>query len=231
MRLSPYCALRCRLCAPSRANDADVMGEPGQVGERGGGCGDSSMLAQWSIGGEPVSLGVGVLQPDYEPQKFTDPDWTATRERRAAVALERLETLWINTGTLCNITCQNCYIESSPSNDRLAYITPGEVAAYLDEIEASRLGTREIGFTGGEPFMNPRLLDMVGDALRRGFAVLVLSNAMQPMQRPKVKRGLVDLAGRFGPSLTIRVSLDHYTAALHEAERGRRTWQRTLAGL
>jgi sulfatase maturation enzyme AslB (radical SAM superfamily) len=178
-----------------------------------------------------LSLDIGVPQPEHAPQKFTDPDWTATRERRATVALDRLETLWINTGTLCNITCQNCYIESSPSNDRLAYITAAEAAAYFEEIAARRLGTREIGFTGGEPFMNPHLLAMVEDALTRGFEVLVLTNAMQPMQRPKVKRGLVELAGRFGARLTIRVSLDHYSKALHEAERGARTWERTLAGL
>jgi sulfatase maturation enzyme AslB (radical SAM superfamily) len=147
------------------------------------------------------------------------------------VRLERLETLWINTGTLCNITCRNCYIESSPSNDRLVYITPAEAAAYLDEIAELGLGTREIGFTGGEPFMNPHLLSMVADALQRGFDALVLSNAMQPMQRPRFKRGLADLNARFGRHLTIRVSLDHYTRRLHEAERGPRTWARTLAGL
>ena len=54
---------------------------------------------------------------------------------------------------------------------------------------------------------------------------------MQPMQRPKIKRGILELAGRYGAQLTIRVSLDHYTRALHEAERGARTWERTLAGL
>lgn len=178
-----------------------------------------------------MSLDATVLQAEQAPPKFADPDWTATRERRATVALDRLETLWINTGTLCNITCQNCYIESSPSNDRLAYITAAEAAAYFDEIETQRLGTREIGFTGGEPFMNSDLLSMVGDALRRGFQVLVLSNAMQPMLRPKVKRGIRELAGRYGARFTIRVSLDHYTRALHEAERGPRTWERTLAGL
>jgi len=178
-----------------------------------------------------VSLDASVLSVEHYPGKFQDPDWTATREPRASVRLERLETLWINTGTLCNITCQNCYIESSPSNDRLAYITAAEAAAYFDEIEAGGLGTREIGFTGGEPFMNPHLVDMVRDALERGFEVLVLSNAMQPMQRPRVKRGLLDLAARFGRRLTIRVSLDHYTQVLHEAERGVRTWPRTVAGL
>ena len=79
-------------------------------------------------------------QPDHAPGKFEHPDWTATRERRASVALDRLETLWINTGTLCNITCQNCYIESSPTNDRLAYITRAEAAAFYDEIAVLNLG-------------------------------------------------------------------------------------------
>jgi MoaA/NifB/PqqE/SkfB family radical SAM enzyme len=46
-------------------------------------------------------------------RKFEDPFPTATGERRAQVALKALETLWFNTGTLCNLTCQHCYIESS----------------------------------------------------------------------------------------------------------------------
>ena len=54
--------------------------------------------------------------------KFRDPDWTASGERRAQVPLQALRTLWINTGSLCNIECRNCYIESSPENDRLVYI-------------------------------------------------------------------------------------------------------------
>lgn len=171
------------------------------------------------------------LPPEQALQKFEHPDWTAARERRATVALERLDTLWINTGTLCNITCQNCYIESSPDNDRLAYLTRDEANPFYDEIQSLGLGTREIGFTGGEPFMNPHILDLVEDALARGFKVLVLTNAMQPMQRPKVKAGLLDLKGRFGRQLALRVSLDHHGQALHEAERGPRTWAKAVAGL
>lgn len=163
--------------------------------------------------------------------KFTDPDLTAKGEARARVALERLETLWINTGTLCNIACANCYIESSPTNDRLVYITAAEVAAFLDEIRDLGLGTREIAFTGGEPFMNPDMIAMAGDALDRGHEVLILTNAMQPMQRKRVKEGLLDLLARHGQRLTVRVSLDHYTRELHESERGPRTWEITLRGL
>lgn len=163
--------------------------------------------------------------------KFLDPDRTAKGEPRASVALDRLDTLWINTGTLCNIACVNCYIESSPTNDRLEYIRAGETSALLDEIAALGLATREIAFTGGEPFMNPDMLAMAGDALARGFEVLVLTNAMQPMQRPRVQAGLRGLRDRFGDRLTLRVSLDHYTQALHECERGPDTWRRALDGL
>ena len=153
-----------------------------------------------------------------DPAKFKDPDVTAKGERRAAVALTRLETLWFNTGTLCNITCANCYIESSPRNDRLVYLTAAEVAAYLDEIGRDGLGTKLIGFTGGEPFMNPDLPAMLEDALGRGFEAMVLTNAMKPMH--KMKPALLALRERHGDRLTIRVSIDHYGMALHEAERG-----------
>src|SRR5579875_1318532 len=116
------------------------------------------------------------------PRKFTDPFVTAKGERRAWVALAALTTLWFNTGTLCNITCAHCYIESSPRNDRLAWLSRADVAAYLDEIARDGLPTRTIGFTGGEPFMNRDLVGMLDDVLARGLSALVLTNAMKPMQ-------------------------------------------------
>jgi len=167
--------------------------------------------------------------PHLDPRKFQDPDVTADGEERASVALTRLETLWFNTGTLCNLECTNCYIESSPRNDRLAYLTAAEVAAYLDEIERDRLGTRAIGFTGGEPFVNPEMLDMLEDVLERGFESLVLTNAMRPMM--KCANGLLRLREAHGDRLTIRVSIDHYDPVLHEAERGERSWAPMIEGL
>src|SRR5207244_2623430 len=104
-----------------------------------------------------------------DPRKFQDPFVTATGERRAQVALKSLATLWFNTGTLCNLTCGHCYIESSPKNDRLVYLSAAEIAEYLDEIENLGLGTRLIAFTGGEPFMNPGLPAMLDLAMARGL--------------------------------------------------------------
>lgn len=164
-------------------------------------------------------------------EKFSDPDITAKGERRASVSFRSLETLWINTGTLCNIECAHCYIHSSPTEDRLSYITAAEVARFLDEIGREKLGTREIGFTGGEPFMNPDLIAMAADALGRGHEVLILTNAMQPMMRPAPRAGLLRLKEAHGARLRLRVSLDHYTDELHDRERGPGSFARTMAGL
>ncbi|MDP6692434.1 MAG: radical SAM protein [Alphaproteobacteria bacterium] len=160
--------------------------------------------------------------------KFCDPSRTRDGQPRASVALKHLELLWFNTGTLCNLTCANCYIESSPTNDRLSYLSAPEVATVLDELQAGQRA-HEIGFTGGEPFMNPEILAMLEDALGRGYQVLVLTNAMRPMM--KLADGLLLLQEKYGDRLRLRVSVDHYAPDLHELERGPHSWQRMLAGL
>ena len=165
------------------------------------------------------------------PAKFSDPRITAKGETRATVGYQGTQTLWFNTGTLCNIECVNCYIESSPTNDRLVYLTVADIAPFLDELEAAGEREIEIGFTGGEPFMAPQIIEMLDLALTRGHRVLVLTNAMQPMMRPRVKAGLLDLQSRFGERLELRVSLDHYTAAFHDEERGAGSFKLTMAGL
>lgn len=166
-----------------------------------------------------------------DPAKFKNPDVTAKGERRATVPLARLETLWFNTGTLCNITCGNCYIESSPTNDRLAYLGVDEMRTYLDEAEALAQRPKTVAFTGGEPFMNPDMAAMAELALARGYDTLILTNAMKPMMRPRVQAALADLNARFGGKLTLRVSLDHWRLDLHDEERGPGSFDETLVGL
>ncbi|MFQ5563254.1 MAG: radical SAM protein [Parvularculaceae bacterium] len=167
--------------------------------------------------------------PETTRGKFEHPDITASGAPRATVAFAKLRTLWINTGTLCNIECAHCYIESSPSNDRLVYLSAKEVRPFLDEARAMR--AKEIGFTGGEPFMNPDILTMLEDALGRGFKTLVLTNGMRPMMRPRMQAGLLRLRARYGGRLCLRVSLDHYTRERHDLERGEGSFDAAFEGL
>jgi uncharacterized Fe-S cluster-containing radical SAM superfamily protein len=163
--------------------------------------------------------------------KFRDPLTTAKGEPRARVALTNPQTLWFNTGTLCNIECANCYIESSPSNDRLVYLSAPEVEDYLDQITARGWPVREIGFTGGEPFMNPQMIEMTRACLSRGYEVLILTNAMRPMMRRRMQDGLKALNAEFPGKLTLRISVDHHDADLHDAERGAGAFDKTLRGM
>jgi hypothetical protein len=170
-----------------------------------------------------------IIAPTAAPPKFSDPFTTLDGSARAHVELKALRTLWVNTGTLCNLICEGCYIESSPRNDLLAYVDVADVRSYLDEIDRDALPTREIGFTGGEPFMNPALMDILALCLERGFKVLVLTNAMRPMMKCADK--LIALRQQHGEQLTLRVSLDHYSAVRHEELRGARSWQPALDGI
>ena len=163
--------------------------------------------------------------------KFRDRQVTADGQVRAHVALTRPDTLWFNTGTLCNIACANCYVDSSPTNDALAYISAAEVADFLDQATTRGWPLDEIGFTGGEPFMNPDIIAMAAGALARGHRVLILTNAMRPMMRPRVQAGLRALQVAHGDRLTLRVSLDHHRADMHDRERGSGSFAATLAGM
>jgi len=163
------------------------------------------------------------------PEKFQHPKITAKGETRATVSLTRLETLWFNSGSLCNIECTNCYMQSGPKKDDLAYIRLNHVKNFIDEIKNKNMPVREVGFTGGEPFMNPDIIEILDLVLSSGFSALVLTNAMKPLWQKREK--LFSLNSRFAEKLKLRVSLDHYTSAIHETERGAGSWKPTMDGI
>lgn len=166
---------------------------------------------------------------ERDTTKFSHPQITAKGEARASVVLTELRTLWFNTGTLCNLACEHCYIESSPQNDRLSYLTVPDVVAFLDEIREQDLRTTEIGFTGGEPLINPQIMGILEVTLARGFDVIVLTNAFHVIGRHK--QGLLNLKERYGSRLMLRISLDHYSSEYHDSERGPRSFEVTTQAI
>jgi hypothetical protein len=121
-------------------------------------------------------------------------------------------------------------MDSGPKKDDLAYLSAAQVRAFLDEIKTLDLPTRQIGFTGGEPFMNKALPEMLDDVLARGLEALVLTNAMKPLWQKR--DALMTLKQTHGANnLTLRVSVDHPTPKIHDAERGPKSWAAMERGI
>lgn len=126
----------------------------------------------------------------------------------------RLADLWVFTGSVCNLKCLHCYTGSSPANRTLEAPARAAVAAVL--AEALGLGVAHVYFTGGEPFLHPEIVGLLGDALAAA-PTTVLTNATEPLARNL--DALAALRRTHGDRLAFRVSLDHTDAERHDAIR------------
>jgi MoaA/NifB/PqqE/SkfB family radical SAM enzyme len=143
------------------------------------------------------------------------------------VYLERLDHLWFQlAGTRCNLTCTHCFISCSPSNHAFAFLDYDAVIASLEK--SRRLGVKEYYFTGGEPFMHPRVLDILEATLAIGPAT-VLTNGT--LFREKTVERLRELRDASIYSLELRVSIDGPDAASNDRVRGAGAFDRAMAGV
>jgi uncharacterized Fe-S cluster-containing radical SAM superfamily protein len=131
--------------------------------------------------------------------------------------------LWLYTNFDCNLACDYCCSQSSPR--AAARRLPVEVAGRACE-EFAGLGGRELLLTGGEPFLAPDLGALVETATR-WLPVTILTNAMV-FFRGSRRRTLESL----DPAcVTMQVSLDSGTPALHDRHRGRGSFSLARAGI
>lgn len=161
--------------------------------------------------------------------RHRDPSTTEPTERaseRPVVPLFGSELfparLWIYTNFDCNLACSYCSVASSPQAPRRRLGLERFTALVDEAVEAE---VAEIYVTGGEPFLEHDLVDMLLYASER-LEVVCLTNGM--LYRGRRRRELARLTGRSG--LTLQTSLDG-TEAAHDAHRGRGTWARALEGL
>jgi AdoMet-dependent heme synthase len=165
--------------------------------------------------------------PDSMPNPLPlfQPGTDATRGPR--VALGQLDHLWFQvTGTLCNLTCTHCFISCSPTNHSFGFLDFEYVVQTLHE--SRRHGVKEYYFTGGEPFMHPRMLEILQETLRIGPAT-VLTNGT--LFRPATVARLRELASGSIYSLELRVSIDGPDAPTNDRIRGEGSFARAMAGV
>ncbi|MEM9657841.1 MAG: radical SAM protein, partial [Planctomycetota bacterium] len=143
------------------------------------------------------------------------------------VAISNLDQLWFQVaGTLCNLTCEHCFISCSPQNDAFGFLTLSDVKRRLQESKS--LGVKEYYFTGGEPFLNRQMTEILIETLKFGPAT-VLTNAT--VLRNKWLAALREAEHESLYSLEFRVSIDGFTPKMNDPIRGAGTFERAMVGV
>ncbi len=143
------------------------------------------------------------------------------------VPLAHLDDLWFQVGgTRCNLECRHCFISCSPHNRSFGFLPLESVRHVLEESVA--LGVKEYYFTGGEPFLNPDLVQILELTLRYGPAT-VLTNGTVFKDGWLRRLARAEAASPF--SLEFRVSIDGYTAEQNDPIRGPGTFERAMRGV
>jgi molybdenum cofactor biosynthesis enzyme MoaA len=163
------------------------------------------------------------------PETAPDPAPNATSPDADAPAapLRSLDTLWFQVaGTLCNLACTHCFISCSPTNRTHEHLSLARVEEALRE--ARELGVKEYYFTGGEPFLNPEMEQILAAALAQGPAT-VLTNGLL-LDAARCDR-LAALAAQAWYSLDVRISLDGWSAQSNDPIRGVGTFARIVEAI
>ena len=143
------------------------------------------------------------------------------------VPLHSLDILWFQVGgTLCNLACTHCFVSCSPTNHTHEMMTLAEIEPFLEE--GASLGVKEYYFTGGEPFLNPEMEDILHRTLGYGPATVLTNGLLLDEERC---RRLARLARGSEYSLDFRVSMDGYSPDSNDPIRGEGTFARILTGI
>ena len=138
-----------------------------------------------------------------------------------------LDSLWIQIGgTLCNLTCEHCFISCSPKNHNLDLMSLEEIEPRLREAE--EMGVKEYYLTGGEPFIIKELEDILARILRQGPATVLTNGTLITEKRAERCAQIAD-ESRY--SLELRVSIDGFNAPENDAIRGKGTFEKAMRGV
>jgi radical SAM/Cys-rich protein len=139
------------------------------------------------------------------------------------LARQRLETLQVNLGYVCNQSCLHCHVNAGPKRtESMDGETVDLVLAYL---QAS--GASTIDLTGGAPELNPHFRRLAATARARGVRVIDRCN-LTILTEP----GHEDLADFLAAQgIAIVASLPCYTPELVDRQRGEGVYERSIEAL
>ncbi|MEZ5967306.1 MAG: arsenosugar biosynthesis radical SAM protein ArsS [Planctomycetota bacterium] len=140
---------------------------------------------------------------------------------------DRIETLQVNVGKLCNQACRHCHVDAGPhqhgSEVNMGTAVADQVIALLP-----RLRPQLLDITGGAPELNPNFRRLVVAARAAGIARVMDRCNLSVLFEP----GQEDLATFLAEHrVEVTASLPHYDAGPTDRQRGAGVFDRSLEGL
>lgn len=90
--------------------------------------------------------------------------------------LPKLDFLWVELTSHCNLRCIHCYAEAETCTEKRHFptLSTEDIKRVIDD--AVLLGCREVQFTGGEPTLRSDLKELIEHARTKGLEVEVFTN-------------------------------------------------------
>ncbi|MDP6534899.1 MAG: arsenosugar biosynthesis radical SAM protein ArsS [Gammaproteobacteria bacterium] len=140
-----------------------------------------------------------------------------------AINRKPLETLQVNLGYKCNLSCTHCHVNAGPT--RSEQMDAATVELVLDYIDSHPIKTLDL--TGGAPELNPHFKHLVSRARATGMEVIDRCN-LTILGEP----GMEDMAEFLSAEgVTITASLPCYLEQNVEKQRGKGVYWESIAAL
>ncbi|WP_395788352.1 arsenosugar biosynthesis radical SAM (seleno)protein ArsS [Aquimonas sp.] len=140
-----------------------------------------------------------------------------------AIERDALDTLQLNLGYLCNLSCTHCHVNAGPRRTELM----GRDTMALALKVAERFEVRTLDLTGGSPEMNPDFRWLVDAAVERGLQVMDRLNPTI-IEEPGYEWVAEYLAARRVEAVA---SLPCYSQANVDAQRGKGVFESSIRAL
>lgn len=140
-----------------------------------------------------------------------------------AIQRERLETLQVNLGFLCNLSCVHCHVNAGPKRtEMMSRETIDNVLLFLEKQQL-----KQLDLTGGAPEMNPDFRYLVEEARKMGVKVIDRSNLVIMQEA-----GQEDLAEFLaGHGVEVVASMPCYLEENVDQQRGKGSYSQSIEAL
>ena len=140
-----------------------------------------------------------------------------------AVQRTKLDTLQVNLGYLCNLSCTHCHVNAGPKRKELMDLPTIEQVLTV----AKKFAIKTLDLTGGAPEMNPHFRYLVSQARALGIKVIDRCN-LTILQEP----GYEDLAQFLAEQqVSVVASLPCYSEKNVDAQRGKGVFEHSIDAL